>query len=315
MRAIVFTGAGGAEVMRLEERPDPVPGKGEVLVEQRFAGINPADLMQRAGNYPAPPGSPPDIPGLEVSGRIAAVGDGVIDLAAGDRVFGIVGGGGIADRVVVPTRHLARVPDALSDEKAAAVPETYITAHDAVITQCRLRMGETLLVNGANGGVGTAAVQLGLATSARVLATVRHEAARERLREWGAQPVELADVRDAADVVIELVGAPNMAANLDAAARLGRIVVVGTGAGADFDMSLRKLLGKRLQMMGTHLRWRPFEEKAAAVQAFAHEVVPLLAAGTLDPPIDRVFPVEEAAEAFAYMAEPGKFGKVLLQFS
>jgi len=315
MRALVFTGAGGPEVMRLEERPDPVPGTGEVLVEQRFGGLNPADLLQRAGHYPAPAGWPPDIPGLDVAGRVVSVGDKVTGFAPGDRVFGLAGGGGLADRVCVPARHLAAVPDALDDEQAAAAPEAFITAHDAVIVQCGLRAGETLLVNGASGGVGTAAVQLGNACGAHVIATVRNDAAREWLRAVGAEPLGLADARGRADVVLELVGAPNMNANLDAAALRGRIVVVGTGAGEEFEMSLRKLMGKRLRMVGTVLRARPFEEKAEAVQAFARQVVPLLAGGRVAPLVDRSFPAEEAAAAFDYLAAPGKLGKVLLRFS
>jgi NADPH2:quinone reductase len=154
MRALVFTGAGGSEVMRLEERPTPVPGEDSIVVAVRFAALNAADLAQRAGTYTAPPGAPSDIPGLEVAGVVAAVGARVTELAQGDRVFGLVGGGGLADSVVVHERHLTQVPHTLSDEEAAAVPEAFITAHDAIVTQGRLASGELLLVNGANGGVG-----------------------------------------------------------------------------------------------------------------------------------------------------------------
>src|SRR4051795_10191329 len=181
MRAIVFTGAGGPEVMSLEERPDPVPGSDEVLVAASYSGINPADLNQRAGHYPAPPGAPADIPGLEVSGTVVAVGRNVSEWSEGDRVFGVVGGGGHADRAVVHARHVARIPDRLGDDQAAAVPEAFITAHDACYTQADLRAGERLLVNGANGGVGLAAVQMGLATGVHVLANARSQRARERL--------------------------------------------------------------------------------------------------------------------------------------
>src|SRR6476619_6371684 len=297
MRAIVFTGAGGPEVMRLDERPDPVPESNEIVVAASHAGLNPADLMQRAGHYPAPPGAVADVPGLEVGGTVVATGDAVLGWQVGDRVFGIVGGGGLADRVAVHERHVARVPDRLSDEQAAAVPEAFITAHDAIFTRAGLVSGETLLVNGANGGVGTAAVQLGLAAGARVLANARDEPARERLAAMGADPVALADVDGEADVVLELVGAPNLPGDLLALATKGRIIVVGTGAGVEFDMSLRALMGKRASLMGTVLRARPMEEQGAAVQAFARGVVPLLAEGRIDPPIDRVFPAEQAAEA------------------
>lgn len=311
MRAIVYTGAGGAEVMRLEERPDPRPGSDEVLVEAAYSGLNPADVNQRAGNYPAPPGSPPDVPGLEVSGTVAEVGENVHDWRPGDRVFGLVGGGGLADRVRVNARHVARVPDALDDRTAAAVPEAFITAHDAVFTQAGLRPGERLLVNGANGAVGLAAVQMALATGVRVLANVRSQAAGERLRAMGADTVALEDARDV-DVVLELVGAPNIEGDLAALAAKGRIVVVSTAAGSRVELSLGALMGRRATMIGTLLRARPSEQKGAAVQAFARQVVPLLESGAIVPVVDRVFPAEQAAEALDHLQQPGKFGKVLL---
>src|SRR5690242_2302248 len=214
MKAVVFTGAGGNEVVTLEERDDPAPSGGDVLVDVRYAGLNPADLAQRAGRYPAPPGSPPDIPGIEVAGTVAAVGAGARQFPVGTRVFGIVGGGGLADRVVVHERHVAAVPDDLDDVAAAAAPEAFLTAHDAVITQAQLRSGELLLVNGGNGGVGTAAIQIAAAAGARVLATVRSERLRQQVAALGADvvgPDELVDAareRGSADVVLELVGAP-----------------------------------------------------------------------------------------------------------
>lgn len=311
MRAIVYTGAGGPEVMSLEERPDPEPGSDEVVVEARFSGLNPADVNQRAGNYPAPPGAPADVPGLEVSGTVVAVGENVHEWQAGDRVFGLVGGGGHADRVRVNARHVARVPDALDDRLAAAVPEAFITAHDAAYTQAGLRPGERLLVNGANGAVGLAAVQMALATGVRVLANVRSDEAAERLRAMGAEPVALDDARDL-DVVLELVGAPNFPGDLMALAPRGRIVVVSTAAGAKVELSLGALMGKRATVIGTLLRARPVEQKGAAVQAFARQVVPLLESGKIVPVVDRVFPVEQAAEALDHLQQPGKFGKVLL---
>jgi NADPH2:quinone reductase len=318
VRALVFTGAGGREVMQIEERPDPKPGSDEVLVAARFAGINGADLSQRSGSYPAPPGSPADIPGLEVAGEVVAKGESVRGLEVGDRVFGLVGGGGLASHVVVHERHVTRVPESLSDEEAAAVPEVFITAHDAISTRGGLRPGDVLLVNGANGGVGSAAVQIGVVTGARVLASAR--SAHEQLAELGAEPVapdesvERARAAGGADVVVELVGAQNLDGNLDAIAPKGRIVIVGTGAGAETQISLRKVMGKRAAIHGTVLRARPLEEKALAVQLFAHEVVPHLASGRMRGLVDRVFPADEAADAFDYFAAPGKFGKVLLAF-
>ncbi|MFN2630012.1 MAG: NAD(P)H-quinone oxidoreductase [Gaiellaceae bacterium] len=320
MRAVVYTGAGGNEVVQVEERPDPAAGGAEVLVAVRFAGLNPADLMQRAGNYPAPPGSPADVPGLEVAGVVAACGPGVHNWQAGDRVFGIVGGGGLADRVVVHERHLARVPERLSDEEAAAAPEGFITAQDAVVTQAGLRLGELLLVNGANGGVGSSAVQIGLAAGARVFGSVRSDEARARIAALGAvavapeEAVEQVRAAGGADVVLELIGAPNLVGDLEALATKGRLVIVGTGAGHEASFSLRAVMGKRLRIHGTVLRARPLEEKAAAVQAFAREIVPLLACGRVRPLVDRIFPVAEIAAAFDHLEAPGKLGKVLVEF-
>ena len=312
MIAVTFHGAGGPEVMAVDERPDPVPQSSEVLVRATHAALNPADVAQRAGNYPAPPGSPADIPGLEVAGTVIACGEAVTAWRAGDRVFGLVGGGGLSDTVAVHERHVARIPDDLTDREAAAVPEAFITAHDAVFTRAGLALGETLLVNGASGGVGTAAVQLGVAAGARVLANARSH--REALTDMGAEPCVLSEARGV-DVVLELVGAANLTGSLDALALRGRIIVVGTGAGADAELSLRALMGRRASVMGTVLRARSMEEKAAAVQAFARSVVPHLAAGRVRPVIDRVFPVAEAAAAFEHLSAPGKLGKVLLEMS
>lgn len=312
MIAVTFLGAGGPEVMSVGERPDPVPLASDVLVRVTHAGLNPADLIQRAGNYPAPPGSPADIPGLEVAGTVIACGEAVTTWRAGDRVFGLVGGGGLSDTVAVHERHVARIPDNLTDREAAAVPEAFITAHDAVFTRAGLAMGETLLVNGASGGVGTAAVQLGAAMGARVLANSRSHS--DALVDLGAEPCPLSEARGV-DVVLELVGAANLQASLEALAVRGRIIVVGTGAGADAEISLRALMGRRASLMGTVLRARHMEEKAAAVQVFARSVVPQIASGRVRPVIDRVFPVAEAAAAFDHLAAPGKLGKVLLELA
>jgi NADPH:quinone reductase len=320
VRAVTFNGVGGNEVVHFGERPDPVPGDHEVLVAARFAGVNWADVAQRAGHYPAPPGSPADIPGLEVAGVVQAAGSGVRGWSTGDRVFGIVGGGGLADRVRVHERHLAAVPANLGEDLAAAVPEAYATAHDAIFTRCGLQLGEVLLVTGANGAVGSAAVQLGLAAGARVVASVRSAGTGAALAGAGAivaSPDKIAEQLAAlggADVVLELIGAQNLESDLGVLAVKGRIVVVGTPGGAEGAISLRALMGKRASLYGTMLRARPLEEKAAAVQAFARSVVPLLAAGRALPKIDRVFPAAEAAAAFDYLVQPGKSGKVLLDF-
>jgi NADPH:quinone reductase-like Zn-dependent oxidoreductase len=316
VKAVVIAG----EELRLEERPDPVPGKNEVLVAAPYAAINPADLNQRAGNYPAPPGSPQDVPGLEVTGEVVACGDGVQDWEVGDRVFGLVGGGGLADRVVVHERHVVAVPDRLDDEEAAAVPEAFLTAHDAIVTQAGLQSGDVLLVNGASGGVGTAAVQIGVLIGAHVFAAARSAEVRGRLAALGADAMgqeeafQLVQGAGGANVILELVGSTNLSDDLASLATKGRLVIVGTGAGHEATLSLRALMGRRARIMGTVLRARPLEEKAAAVQAFGHHVLPFLADGRAHGIVDRIFPAEQVEAAFDYMTQPGKFGKVLLSF-
>jgi NADPH:quinone reductase len=321
MHAIVYTGAGGNDVVSLDERPTPTPSGDDVLVAVRFAGLNPADVSQRNGRYPAPPGSPPDIPGLEVSGTVIACGPTARRFAPGDRVFGLVGGGGLADHVLVHELHVTHVPERLDELAAAAVPEVFVTAHDAVMSQGGLRPGELLVVNGANGGVGTAAVQIASAAGARVLATVRAPELRGAVAALGAtviDPAELvprAEAEGGADVVLELVGAPNLDADLEALAMKGRIVIVSTAAGTEATLDLRKLMGRRARVLGTVLRARPLDEKATAIRAFAREVVPHLASGRIVPLVDRVFPAEQAAAALDRLAEKGKLGKVLLDFA
>lgn len=323
MRAVLFAGAGGNEVVSVQERPDPVAAGADVLVAVRYAGVNPADVLQRAGRYPAPVGVPADVPGLEVAGVIVAVGSGVSQWSMGDRVLGIVGGGGLADLVVVPESCLARIPDALDEQAAAAVPEAFMTAHDAVLTQAGLRRGEVLLVHGAAGGVGSAAVQIGVAAGARVFGVVRSEAAAGLVRQLGAEPLADEGFADAvlsatrglgADVILELVGSPHFPANLDAVATCGRIMVVGVGAGSQTELSMLRLMQKRASIRGTVLRARPTVEKAAVVRAFEREVLPHLATGRIRPVIDRIFPADRAPAAFDRIAARGKTGKVLLDF-
>ncbi len=319
MRAVVFTGTGGNEVVLVEERPHPEPGSEDVLVRVDYAGLNPADLAQRAGNYPAPPGSPPDVPGLEVAGTVESCGNRVSSWRPGDRVFGLVGGGGLADRVLVHERCIAKVPDALGEQEAAAIPEAFITAHDAAFTRAGLRPGETLLVHGANGGVGTAAVQLGVAVGARVVATVRTPKVEEAVASLGAEVLREADfpggMSVSPDVILEFVGATHFPANLDVLARRGRIVVVSVAGGNEIQLPLGMLMQKRMTIAGTVLRARPLEEKATAVRAFEREVVPGLASGRLWPLVDSVYPVADVHAAFDRLEERGKVGKVLLDFT
>jgi len=320
----VLTGAGGNEVLSITERPDPVPRAFEVLVTARYAGLNPADVMQRDGHYPPPPGSPADVPGLEVAGTVSAVGEGVTAVRAGQRVFGIVGGGGLADRVIVHERCLAPVPDGLSEVAAAAVPEAYLTAHDAIRSQAGLVVGETLLVHGATGVVGTAAIQIGLAAGARVFGVVRRPAGRDHVTSLGAEPIDDDDFVDqvmsatqrrGADVVLELVGSGHFPGNLLAGAGGARIVVVGVGAGTEASLPLLMLMRKRQSVRGTALRSRTLEEKAVVTRQFEREVLPALASGAIRPVVSDIFPAAEVAAAFDRLGEPGRIGKVLLDFA
>jgi putative PIG3 family NAD(P)H quinone oxidoreductase len=309
---IAATIAGGA--VAAAEHPDPRPGKGEVLVRVRAAGLNAADLMQVAGQYPAPPGSPPDIPGLELAGEVAGLGDGASRFALGDGVMGIVGGGGQAELAVVHERQLMPVPAALDWTAAGGVPEVFTTAHDMLFTQCELRLGERLLVHGGAGGVGCAAIQLGVAAGAEVYATVRASAAHEAVRGLGAQVIaaDALDGHGPFDVILELVGAPNLAANLAALALGGRLGVIGIAAGAKAEIDLRVLMFKRASVRGSTLRARPLEEKARTARALEREVLPLFERGVLRVAIAATFPLGRAGEAYAAFAAGGKFGKIVL---
>jgi NADPH:quinone reductase-like Zn-dependent oxidoreductase len=319
VRCVVFRGVGGPEVMTVEERPDPSPGKFEVVIAPTFAGVNPADVLQREGHHPVPAGWPTDVPGLEVAGSVVSCGEAVTRFAPGDRAFGLVGGGGLADRVLAQERELVPIPETLDDRSAGAVPEAFITAYDALCIQAELGPGDTLLVNGASGGVGTAAVQIGVRLGARVVANVRSAGVRPRVGELGATALAASDAfaqareLGGADVILELVGAPHMRENVSALAPKGRIVMVGARPGDEATIAMRDLMGRRARLIGTTLRTRPPEEKAGIVQVFGRRVVPLLAAGDLRPLIDRVFPLTEAASAFDYVRRPGKLGKVLLE--
>jgi NADPH:quinone reductase len=303
------------ESLSVSEHPDPEPGTGEVLVRVRGAGINGADILQRAGGYPAPPGSPKDIPGLELAGDVAALGEGATRFAAGDRVMGIVGGGGQAELAVVHERQLMPVPEALDWPQAGGTPEVFTTAHDALFTQCGLKAGERLLVHGAAGGVGTAAVQLGATAGAHVTATVRNPDLRDGVRELGAdEAIDPEDFADAGpfDVVLELVGAPNMPGNLKALNTGGRIVVIGVGAGFKAEVNLLALMGKRATLRASTLRARPLEEKAQTARLMEKHVLPLLASGALRVPVAASFPLDEAPAAYERFTAGGKLGKVVI---
>ena len=299
----------------VEEHADPEPGSGEILVRVRAAGINGADMMQRRGMYPAPPGSPQDIPGLELAGEVVGLGPGAMRFDEGDRVMAIVGGGGQAELATVHERQAMHVPDALDWPAAGGTPEVFTTAHDAVFTQGALKSGELLLVHGAAGGVGTAAVQLGAAAGARVTATVRRAEARDAVASLGAHEVldpEGFEEHGPFDVILELVGAPNLAPNLTALAMQGRLVIIGIGAGAKAEINLRDLMTKRATVRASMLRSRPLEEKALTARAMERQVLPLFDAGALRVPVAETFPLARAEEAYDRFAEGGKVGKIVL---
>jgi NADPH2:quinone reductase len=318
MRAVTFR---DGQVV-LDTHPDPEAGAGEVLVRVRAAGLNGADLLQAKGGYPAPPGSPQDIPGLELAGEVIACGTGATRFAVGDRVTAIVGGGGQAEMIAVHERQVSPVANALTWAQAGGFSEVTITAHDAIVGQAGLRPGERLLVHGAAGGVGTAAVQLGRAVGAHVTASVRNPELREAVAALGAHdvvdPEDLAGEDDAGepfDVVLELVGAPNMRTNLRRLATGGRIVVIGVGAGFKAEVNLLALMGKRGALMGSTLRARPLEEKAAATRAVEREVLPLVERGLITVPVAESFAIEDAAAAYERFAAGGKLGKIVLEMS
>jgi NADPH:quinone reductase len=296
------------------ERPDPEPGSGEVLVRVKAAGLNGADMLQRKGAYPAPPGSPPDIPGLELAGEVAARGPGAERFEEGDRVMAIVGGGGQAELALVHERAAMPVPEALDWPRAGGLPEVFVTAHDALFSQAGLRPGERLLVHGAAGGVGTAAVQLGAAAGARVTATVRREELRGEVERLGATAIDPEGFEEQGpfDVVLELVGAPNLAGNVKSLATDGRIVVIGVGAGANSEINLVALMGKRGVLRGSTLRARPLEEKARAMRLVEHEVLPMFEGGSLDVPVAATFPLDEVERAYERFESGGKLGKIVL---
>jgi NADPH:quinone reductase len=300
--------------LTVEEHPDPEPGHGEVLIRVRAAGLNGADMMQLRGHYPAPPGSPQDIPGLELAGEVLALGPGAERFREGEKVMGIVGGGGQAELAVVHERILVPVPDALDWPEAGGVPEVFTTAHDAVFTQAGLAVGEHLLVHGGAGGVGTAAIQLGRAAGASVTATVRNPELREKVAAFGAEVFDPDDFADHGpfDVILELVGAVNLGVNLQALATGGRITVIGMGAGAKGEINLGLLLMKRGRIHGSTLRARPLEGKALTARGLERSVLPLLAAGTVIVPVAQTFPLADAAAAYERFQAGGKLGKIVL---
>jgi NADPH:quinone reductase-like Zn-dependent oxidoreductase len=299
----------------VEERDTPVPGAGEVLVAVKAAGLNAADLMQRRGFYPAPPGSPPDIPGMELAGEVVAVGEGATRFDVGDRVMAVVGGGAQATHTVVHERLLMAAPGDVSWPELGGFPEAFMTAHDALFTQCGLAMADRVCIHGAAGGVGTAAVQIARAAGAHVTATVRDAARHEDVRRLGADVVITPDQFPGEaeyDVILELVGAPNMDANLNALATGGTISVIGVGAGAAANVNLLALMHKRAAIFGSTLRARPLEQKADAARLLEQHVVPLMADGRVRVPVLDAFGLDDVEAAYDRFGAGGKLGKIVL---
>ncbi|MEU2435068.1 NAD(P)H-quinone oxidoreductase [Streptomyces rubradiris] len=323
MHAITIPQPGGPEALVWADVPDPVPGEGEVLVEVAASAVNRADILQRQGAYSPPPGASP-YPGLECSGRIAALGPGVSGWAVGDEVCALLSGGGYAEKVAVPAGQLLPVPEGLSLRQAAALPEVVCTVWSNVFMIAHLRPDETLLVHGGSSGIGTMAIQLAKALGARVAVTAGTKEKLERCAELGADVLInyreqdfVAEIKQAtdgagADVILDNMGAKYLDRNVQALAVNGRLAIIGMQGGVKGELNIGALLGKRGAISATSLRGRPLGEKAAIVAAVREHVWPLLAAGDVRPIVDRELPMPEAAEAHRLVEESGHIGKVLL---
>ena len=304
--------------LQLQQRPTPEPGPGDVVIAVAVAGVNAADLMQRRGHYPAPPGWPADIPGLELAGVVTAVGDGVDVELIGRRVCAIVGGGAQATHCVVPSEHLVAVADSIDLTVAGGFPEAFVTAHDALVTQAGVGAGDRVLISGAAGGVGSAAVQIAARRGAHVIAVTRTTQFHDRLRELGASETITIDqvaTLDPVNVIIELVGAAHLQQALDVLAARARVVVIGVGGGGHVELDLLSVMNRRATITGSTLRSRSRDEKALVIQRASADLLDDWASGRLQVPVARVVDFPDIAEAYDYFAEPGKFGKVLVRIS
>jgi putative PIG3 family NAD(P)H quinone oxidoreductase len=330
MKAVVITRFGGPEVLEVRDVPEPQPGPDEVLVHVRSTALNRADLLQRLGQYPAPPGATQNIPGLEFAGEVAELGANTHRWSKGDRVMGIIGGGAHAEFVTAHQDALAVVPPNLEWPAAGGVPEVFMTAHDA-LKQADFKAGENVLVHAVGSGVGLAATQLVRALGGRAFGTSRTPDKIDRAKLFGlksgfavAEPSSLAglsvfakDVTGGSgfDVVLDLNGGPYFAASLEAMAMRGRIILIGGVAGGKADVDLYQILRKRLHIIGTVMRARSLQEKIATTTAFGEEVVPLLAQGSIQPVVDSVFPLEKIQDAHRRLESNETFGKVVLTMS
>lgn len=310
MRAVTFTDGD----LAVAEHPDPAPERGEILVAVRAAGLNGADIMQRAGKYPAPPGAPTDIPGLELAGEVVALGSEAERFAIGDRVTAITGGGGQAELAVLHERGAMPLPAGVDWTAAGGLSEVFVTAHDAIFTQSGLRAGERLLVHGAAGGVGSAAVQIGRLAGASVTATVRNPDLRDGVAALGAEVIEPEGFAEHGpfDVILELVGGPNLADDVKALRTGGRIVVIGVGGGPKAELNLLALMGKRGAIRASTLRARPLEEKALAMRRVEAELMPRFESGELEVVVAESFDLADSERAYERFTAGGKLGKVVL---
>ncbi len=329
MKALRINGQGGPEVLQLAEVPAPSPVGAQVRVRVHAFGLNRADLLQLAGQYPAPPDCPPDIPGLEFAGEVLEAGPAARELKLGDRVMGVVGGGAYAEELLIHEREAVRLPEGMPFEEAAAIPEAFWTAFDALVLQAQLAGGESLLVHAAGSGVGTAAIQIGRAFGASVIGTARTAEKLERCRDLGldfsiavegkparfADAVKVATGGRGANVALELVGAAYLSETVAAMALHGRVMLVGLLGGASCEVNLRTVLQRRLQLRGTVLRARQLEEKILVAQAASARLMPLFARGKLKPVIEAVLPVENYAEALGRLAANQPFGKLVLTWA
>lgn len=327
MRAVVITAHGGPEVLEIQERQTPQPGVGEVRVRIHASALNRADISQRLGRYPAPPGSPPDIPGLEYAGEVDTLGPGSSLWNAGDRVMGIAGGGAHAEFLCVHEREVIPAPSGLSMEECAAIPEAFLTAYDALFDKLDLESGETVLIHAAGSGVGTAAIQLARVAGAATIGTSRSRSKLDKCLELGltagfhvrdddwAQRL-LGEIRPSSiHAVLDLVGASYLKGNLEVLGIRGRMVSVGLTAGSRAELDMGVLMRKRITLIGTVLRARPLEEKISLARKFSERVVPLFVDKKLRPVIDRSVSFADIAAAHGAMESNETFGKIVLVWS
>lgn len=325
MRAVVIEEYGTPEVLQLQELPNLEPSRGEVRVKVRASALNRADIEQRKGNYPPPIASEYEIPGLEFAGVVDKLGEGVSNWQLGDRAIGLLSAGGYAEQVLVHERMLMPIPANLSFEQAAAIPEVFFTAYDALIDKANFQAGDTVLIHAGASGVGTAAIQLARVMGAsKIFTTSRSSEKLEKCLDLGAnraintvqeefdRVVLDATASRGVDIILDFVGAAYLEKNLNAAALEGRIVQIAMLSGASAEINLQKILSKRLRLQGTTLRSRPIEQKMALTQKFTQQILPLFADGRLKPLIDRTFELQEIVEAHRYMENNSNFGKIVL---